>query len=275
MMSGLSVLAQAAGVVDPNTIGVSITSLIGSLGAAGAAVAVTYYFLGFLRTEGEKQTRVFGEFRDYHAESQRKFQDQLERLTDRHEQLQRAFQDQISRMTEIQNSLLRDAILDDEIRREDPGELGPDDPRHGEDHHLPPILRERYRPYRSPHDRHRNGVKEVVSAFIRRGERIVNRVDRGQPLLILAGIMLFLAVVAYLISDAEDYLQRKEAALLGREAFRVQKEQAIEDRKTYQADSDRMNKERAELLSQQYAIIESLKRIEESLEAAGLTNSKG
>jgi hypothetical protein len=111
MMSGLSVVAQAAGVVDPNTIGVSITSLIGSLGAAGAAVAVTYYFLGFLRTEGEKQTRVFGEFRDYHAESQRKFQDQLERLTDRGEQLQRTFQDQISRMTEIQNSLLRDAIL--------------------------------------------------------------------------------------------------------------------------------------------------------------------
>ena len=70
-MSGLSVLAQAAGVVDPNTIGVSATSLIGSLGAAGAAVAVTYYFLGFLRTEGEKQSRVFGEFRDYHAESQR------------------------------------------------------------------------------------------------------------------------------------------------------------------------------------------------------------
>ena len=93
MMSGLYVLAQAAGVVDPNTIGVSITSLIGSLGAAGAAVAVTYYFLGFLRTEGEKQSRVFGEFRDYHAESQGKFQDQ------------------ISRMTEIQNSLLRDAIL--------------------------------------------------------------------------------------------------------------------------------------------------------------------
>ena len=111
MMSGLSVLAQAAGVVDPNTIGVSITSLIGSLGAAGAAVAVTYYFLGFLRTEGEKQSHVFNEFREYHAESQRKFQDQLERLTDRYEQLQRAFQDQISRMTEIQNSLLRDAIL--------------------------------------------------------------------------------------------------------------------------------------------------------------------
>ena len=110
-MTGLSVLAQAANAVDPNAIGVSITSLIGSLGAAGAAVAVTYYFLGFLRNEGEKQNRVFAEFRDYQAESQRKFQDQLERLTDRQEQLQRAFQEQIGRMTETQNALLRDAIL--------------------------------------------------------------------------------------------------------------------------------------------------------------------
>jgi hypothetical protein len=111
MMSGLSILAQAAGIVDPNTIGISITSLIGSLGAAGAAVAVTYYFLGFLRSEGEKQGRVFGEFRDYHTDSQKKFQEQLERLSDRGEQMQRTFQDQISRMTEIQNALLRDAIL--------------------------------------------------------------------------------------------------------------------------------------------------------------------
>jgi hypothetical protein len=110
-MSGLLVLAQAANIIDPNTIGVSVTSLIGSLGAAGAAVAVTYYFLGFLRNEGEKQNRVFGEFRDYHADSQKKFQDQLERLTDRQEQLQRAFQDQITRMTETQNALLRDAIM--------------------------------------------------------------------------------------------------------------------------------------------------------------------
>jgi DNA anti-recombination protein RmuC len=110
-MTDLSLLAQAANAADPNAIGVSITSLIGSLGAAGAAVAVTYYFLGFLKSEGEKQNRVFQEFRDYHAESQRKFQEQLDRLTDRQEQLQRAFQDQVSRMTEAQNALLRDAVL--------------------------------------------------------------------------------------------------------------------------------------------------------------------
>src|SRR5262245_56201775 len=98
-MTNLFLYAQAANAVDPNAVGISITSLIGSLGAAGAAVAVTYYFLGFLKTEGEKQDRVFQEFRDYHAESQRKFQEQLDRLTDRQEQLQRAFQDQVSRLT--------------------------------------------------------------------------------------------------------------------------------------------------------------------------------
>jgi len=110
-MNGLFVLAQAATNVDPNAIGVSITSLIGSLGAAGAAVAVTYYFLGFLRNEGQKQDRIFSEFRDYHAESQKKFQDQLERLADRQEQFQRGVQDQVSRMSETQNTLLRDSVL--------------------------------------------------------------------------------------------------------------------------------------------------------------------
>lgn len=97
--------------VDSNAIGVSVSALIGSLGAAGAAVAVTYYFLGFLRNEGQKQDRIFSEFRDYHAESQKKFQDQLERLADRQEQFQRGFQDQVSRMSETQNALLRDCIL--------------------------------------------------------------------------------------------------------------------------------------------------------------------
>jgi hypothetical protein len=110
-MNGLFFLAQAANNVDPNAIGVSVTSLVGSLGAAGAAVAVTYYFLGFLRNEGQKQDRIFSEFRDYHAESQKKFQDQLERLNDRQEQFQRGFQDQVSRMSETQNALLRDCIL--------------------------------------------------------------------------------------------------------------------------------------------------------------------
>lgn len=110
-MNGLSVFAQGANQVDSNAVGISITSLLGSLGAAGAAVAVTYYFLGFLRDQAEKQGHLFQDFKEYHAESQRKFQDQLDRLTDRQEQSQRGFQEQVTRITEAQNLLLRDAIL--------------------------------------------------------------------------------------------------------------------------------------------------------------------
>jgi phosphoenolpyruvate-protein kinase (PTS system EI component) len=103
--------ADVANTVDAGAINVSITSLLGSLGAAGASVAVTYYFLIFLRDQSEKQSRLFEDFKDYHGESQKKFQDQLDRLSDRQEQSQRSFQDQVTRITEAQNLLLRDAIL--------------------------------------------------------------------------------------------------------------------------------------------------------------------
>ncbi len=96
---------------DSQAVGLSITGLVGSLGAAGAAVAVTYYFLNFLKDQAEKQGRLFQDFKDYHAESQKKFQDQLDRLTDRQEQAQRAFQEQAARITEAQNILLRDAVM--------------------------------------------------------------------------------------------------------------------------------------------------------------------
>jgi phosphoenolpyruvate-protein kinase (PTS system EI component) len=110
-MSGLLIVAQAINSVDSSTVGISITSLLGSLGAAGAAVAVTYYFLAFLKDQSEKQSRLFQDVKDYHAESQKKFQDQLDRLSDRQEQSHRGFQEQVTRITEAQNLLLRDAIL--------------------------------------------------------------------------------------------------------------------------------------------------------------------
>jgi phosphoenolpyruvate-protein kinase (PTS system EI component) len=110
-MNGVMIFAEATNAVDSSAIGLSITSLLGSLGAAGAAVAVTYYFLIFLKDQSEKQNRLFEDFKDYHTESQKKFQDQLDRLSDRQEQSQRGFQDQVTRITEAQNLLLRDAIL--------------------------------------------------------------------------------------------------------------------------------------------------------------------
>jgi len=110
-MNGLFVLAQAASAPDFGTVGVSLTGLIGSLGAAGAAVTVTYYFLSFLKDQGKIQGRMFQDFKDFHTDSQKKIQEQVDRLTDRHMQSQRTFQDQISRITEAQNSLLREAVL--------------------------------------------------------------------------------------------------------------------------------------------------------------------
>ncbi len=110
-MIGLFVLAQAASATDLGTVGISVTGLIGSLGAAGAAVTVTYYFLNFLKDQGEKQGRMFEDFRDFHTNSQKKLQEQMDRLTDRHTQSQRTYQDQISRITEAQNTLLREAVL--------------------------------------------------------------------------------------------------------------------------------------------------------------------
>ena len=104
-MSGLLIVAQAVNSVDSSTVGISITSLLGSLGAAGAAVAVTYYFLAFLKDQSEKQSRLFQDVKDYHAESQKKFQDQLDRLSDRQEQSHRGFQEQVTRITEAQNLL--------------------------------------------------------------------------------------------------------------------------------------------------------------------------
>src|SRR5580700_5348129 len=110
-MKNLMIFAQAANTIDPSAVGVSITSLVGSLGAAGAAVVVTYYFLVFLKDQSEKQNHLFEDFKDYHTESQKKFQDQLDRLSDRQEQSQRGFQEQVTRITEAQNGLLRDAIV--------------------------------------------------------------------------------------------------------------------------------------------------------------------
>jgi hypothetical protein len=110
-MTGLFVLAQSASVPEAGQIGVSLTGIIGSLGAAGAVVIVTFYFLSFLKDQGERQGRMYQDFKDFHTASQQKLQEQVDRLTDRHIQSQRTFQDQISRMTEAQSILLREAVF--------------------------------------------------------------------------------------------------------------------------------------------------------------------
>ncbi len=109
-MNLFSVLTCSAISLDPR-VGLSITRLLGSLGAAGATLTATHYFLGFLKSRENGRARIVEEFKDHHSESQRKFQDQLDRLFTRQQENQHDFQTQIGQMSESHNIILRDAIV--------------------------------------------------------------------------------------------------------------------------------------------------------------------
>lgn len=91
-------------------VGLSITTLVVSLGAACAVILVTRYFLEFLDNQQNGQGWFIENFRRHHAASQRKFQEQVDRLSNRQIRNQHDFQDQIDRMTASQSVILRDAI---------------------------------------------------------------------------------------------------------------------------------------------------------------------
>jgi hypothetical protein len=82
----------------------------------------------------------------------------------------------------------------------------------------------------------------------------MNRIEQGPLLLILSGILLLLAVVAYLINDAEDRVQTK--ARIERQAQAINHDQA--ERNGYL-------RARADLVNQQQNILDRLKRIEDFL----------
>jgi hypothetical protein len=101
----------------------------------------------------------------------------------------------------------------------------------------------------------------------------VNRADRGPLLLIVAGVLLLLAVVAYLINDAEHNSRRREAAVHDRQAIRAQAQRATAELKALEEEKVRNDRERAELHHQNDAILESLKRIEKLLGGSRLTQA--
>lgn len=88
-----------AAVVEGDSLGVQVTSLIGSLGAAGAAVCVTYYFLGFLREASTVFQKVVDDLKI-----------QLDILATRQEKSQQAFQDQLNLMARDQNIILHEVV---------------------------------------------------------------------------------------------------------------------------------------------------------------------
>jgi len=110
-MNEIPTLAQLTETLAESDIGSPVTNLISSLGTAGAAVIVTYYFLNFLKGQEQGQKQIVAQFEEYHGESQRKFQEQLDRLADLQEASQQNFQEQVSRITESQNAILRQSIL--------------------------------------------------------------------------------------------------------------------------------------------------------------------
>jgi hypothetical protein len=86
--------------------------------------------------------------------------------------------------------------------------------------------------------------------------------------LIVAGVLLLLAVVAYSINDAEGNFLRREAALRGHQAVRAQVQRSTVEMKAFEEESARTIRDRAELHGQHDEIMKSLKRIEKLLEGA-------
>jgi type II secretory pathway component PulM len=94
----------------------------------------------------------------------------------------------------------------------------------------------------------------------------VNRADRAPLLLIVAGALLLLAVVAYLINDAQGNSQWREAALRGQQALHAQAQHSIVEMKTLEQERTQSSRDRAELHDQNEAILKSLARIQRLLE---------
>lgn len=96
----------------------------------------------------------------------------------------------------------------------------------------------------------------------------MNRFKRGPLVLAIAGIFLTLAVVSYLINDAQDNYQRRAAALRDLQVFRAQVQRSRVEMQAFREESDRNDQDRAELQEQYAAILKALERIERLLEGA-------
>ena len=94
----------------------------------------------------------------------------------------------------------------------------------------------------------------------------MNRADRGPLLLIVAGILLLLAVVAYVINDAEDESHRREATLRDQQTIQAQAQRSIGELKALRDESVRTIRDGGGLHDQHEAILKSLSRIEKLLE---------
>ncbi len=109
-MNLVPILAQTATFLDASMVQ-SLSFLFGSLAAAGTFVAITRWYVGHLTSRAERERRILEDFNISHAEIQRKFQEQLDRLSDRNLEAQQDFQAYVSLMSDISPMILRDVIV--------------------------------------------------------------------------------------------------------------------------------------------------------------------
>jgi hypothetical protein len=91
----------------------------------------------------------------------------------------------------------------------------------------------------------------------------MNQSKRGPAVLIVAGIFLLFAIVAYLVGDAESNNERHAAILRETNILRVQNEQSIADRAALHEQTTRFAASRTELCRQKKVTVELLRRLDE------------
>jgi hypothetical protein len=108
-MSCLPIVTQAATSIDAG-FGRTLITLLGSLGAGCTVIAAARWYVGFLKSKGERERWVIENFKGSHTDLQRNFQDQLDRLSDQNMDTQQEFQTYVAVMSDIQNMVLLDVI---------------------------------------------------------------------------------------------------------------------------------------------------------------------
>ncbi len=93
----------------------------------------------------------------------------------------------------------------------------------------------------------------------------MNRVERGPLLLIVAGVLMLMAVVAYAIHDAENWSRRIEMNF-ARRAIDDQTRRSLTEMKTIRDQHARVHLEQQQVERRQAEILERLRRIEAMLE---------
>jgi arginine/ornithine N-succinyltransferase beta subunit len=95
----------------------------------------------------------------------------------------------------------------------------------------------------------------------------VTRITRCPSLLIIAGILAFFAVVAYVIGDFKDRAQRRDAILREQGFERARVVRLFDDRAQLDSRDDKVTRDRADLHGQYNTIIQSLQRIEKAVQS--------